>query len=332
MRCPPTLVMLAFAFSVILSGCIAPNPVAPEREETDTTALEAVDDLAMGAADRIALDLEGSGWARLEVNATQDITLKIRIEHDTIDDLTLFSDEGEGIYDEKNHTMVYLYHEDERPIFSGYSFEWWGTPDWAIWPSSSTDWDEPDSIDLSQGEQGVLLVANNVPGYMITLSTGSTREKDSENRTWHFMDHPGHHLFVPEPDDEATVQHDLARLQRERNWTAEAADVPPSILFTRAWTYVESVTVRAGATSDTNQAIPQDECAEESSSVFDGLVFPTWSATTGGYQRSAFTGGQITDQTCDYRFERALTEHYAGPENVVEGAAYLTIPHEKPDF
>ncbi len=321
--------MLVIACSGTLSGCIAPNPASPAHQETDTTDLEAVDNLAMGADDRTALELQGSGWARLEVNATQDITLKIGIEHDTINDLTLFSDEGEDIYDEKNHTMIYLYNDGDRPT-SGYFFRWWGTPDWAIWPSSSTDWDEPESIELSQGEQGVLLVANNVPGYTIALSTNSTREEDSENRTWRFMDHPGHHLFAPEPDDEATVQHDLLRLQRERNWTAVAADVPSSILFTRSWTYIESVTARAGATSNSNQAIPQGECAEESSSVFDELVFPSWSATTGGYQRSAFTGAQITDQTCDYRFERALTEHYAGPENVVEGAAYLTIPYEKP--
>ncbi len=257
----------------------------------------------------------GIGWGRIEFHATERVTLNPKLKHDTMDDLSLFSDDGDGVYDELNFTFVYLFVEGES-AFQGYYFQWWGTPKWSIWPHDSGEiWDRH-GITLAAGETGLLIVGNTVPGYTISFGAQSGRALN-----WTMGPHPGFGVVAPDPTDSSLVAQDPVYVMRQRDWTATYDEVAPSLMFASAWNYDVGIMLQAGTTSDSLGC---------SSSTVEPTVpplpFPQADYGTGGYSYSGTTAGYFFPDGAEIGCFRHLQENGVTYGDVETGAAFLGLP------
>lgn len=343
MHATSSVAVLVLLIAIPLAGCIAEEPTPAQAPSTTPAATPppanatfepqpvefAVGPVA-NVTIRAGLDYvirpATLGWGMLRLNAEADADLVVDLTHETIDDLELFSQEGEGIYDERAFTGVYLTADPEEP-YDAYYFEWWGTPDWAVWPHGSQTFDGPDGVDVDAGDTAYLFVATTVPGYQVTLRTAGT---DAPNETYHWRltSHPNFQIHAPDPrgDDIATTTG--ARVGDERHWLADGRIDGAGILKARDWTYLRSTTVRAGAESGDLGWDGTGDCATGDSLLGD-IPFPSYAVVT-GYSYSSTTLIGLRDGPCDITFFRHLNQTYAGVEEEEEGAAFLTVPLTPP--
>lgn len=299
---PPLLALI-----VILAALPLPGGTAADLS---IKGLSADDTLTIQPGETVHLRPEGSVWGRIVVAAADELTLSLELSHDTMEDLDVFSDDGEGIYDEEHHTFFYLSPEGTLPQ-GGYRFEWWGTPEWAIWPSHSG----PYSIDLDAGDEMDLVAINNVPGFTITLHAdgGGTTES---TRDWQLADHPGYSLLLPDPESGGVATPVAQSTSHE--WEAEA-DAPPAILKARGWEY----------RWDGPRVTIEEERLEINGSGGSGSG-TSIALGPGGHHFSASTLSRTSTSPDEVDFLRYLEHTTAGPHRSEFGAGFLVLPYLPP--
>lgn len=294
-----------------------PASMADADSPPPSTSVSAEDSIEISPGMTVTLHPAGAPWGRIELVATHPLEMHISISHANITDLSADSDDGEGIYDERHFTFIRIFREDGTIRPQDTFFEWWGAPNWSLSPLRGG----PDSWTLDAGEALVVLVANNVDGYNITL----TANEDIEHAEyiWNLGPREGFNLFLPESED-TLVDHADVRV-RQRRWEA-SAHPPPSRVKARSWAYQW--------TGGPETTVFIDHLDAHVGAPIGVPTFGntgTWQAgveeeADGGTHKRVLTITRVTTQPIPVWFHRFLHEAEQGVDDDEHGAAFMTIP------
>lgn len=265
-----------------------------------------------------AADLRlGVGWGRLTVHATDTLVLKPTLTHDTMEDISMFTDAGDGIYDDpQQHTVVHAFPAGDLPLGPGtWSFLWWGNPGWSVWPSNSAETFEWDSVELDAGANATIVVANTVPGYTLHLGTPGNASRD-----WNLTATPGHLVAWPEAVEGGMVNGPLG-VQHSWSWDLQVKQQPPSILYQRRFDWQSGLGARAEVTQD------QMACIQPGSSTSVVIPDAEYDYSVNGEARHASTSYGPTDET--YDFDCFRDRSTTGVDGLDDGiaTAWLFVPY-----
>lgn len=232
--------------------------------------------LSVVSGDRIELGPSTDGWGRIVLQAEEEVKLTVSIRHDTMEDLSTFTDDGDAFYDARHYTFVYLLPIGEAPDYCGedsretYYFEWWGIPNASTWPNVANEEDlcgGSTRFDLAAGERRALVVANNVPGYTLALTATSpssgNEPANASVYTWELGSAPSFHAGVLQPDVNAVVDHAMARVDKTRHWHTQTPVTEDSIVKVSRWFWHNRTTLRAGLSSSEADLYDADEGPSE---------------------------------------------------------------------
>lgn len=294
---------------------------------SEETSISQEADLTLEPGQALRLHPTGAPWGRVEVTATQAMNVSLNLTHDTIDDLTWATDEGRDIYDERHYTFLYVEPKDEGLVSFGsedFSFEWWGAPNWSLSPHRFGN----QSWSMEAGETLIVLLANNVEGYNITLEAGDDPDPTVRDLAWELEPREGLNLFLPESDD-TVVERDDTRVRR-RTWDASAV-VPSSFIKARRWDYERpagpETTVFVDHV-DAHMGVPAGW------PTFGDLGTWQWGVHRegdGGLHRSLLEITRTTTEPMPVWYHRKLHHAETGVDDDVHGAAFFSIPWRATD-
>ncbi len=320
-------------FCLLLAGCADDAPVtstpAPVRDlvisapddnagappgPVPTLAAEANVTLEPGAALSVRL---GTGWGRLVITPVETMRVSIVLKHNVMEDLDIFSDDGDEIYLGNNYTFItlgepgHVYYDEEHAWY----YEWWGTPEWAIWPGGTDD-EQPalGSMTLKSGQSYLLVAANSVAGYTLHLGTGGVP------MDWAMGPREGMVVVQPEPTDEALYAAELVDVERLRLWNLPVQEYDDVVLKARGWSY--------GGTGPSARAGLED--GSYGFRTGDGspvpFYLPSADVSLGGGWLSASTASAHVLDPIDLVLFRELRQTMVGPSTTTEGAGFMVIP------
>lgn len=250
--------------------------------------------------DGIRLDALGDGWGRFEFQVGSDGQFPVVVEHDSMENLHRFSNDGDATYDDgTNHTIVLLMPASNDDIT--FYWEWWGAPGWAIWPSGS-DFDGvyKSTVALRANTTYALILATTVPGFSVTIG-------EPAGIDWKLADHDDWHVDWPEPTEAAVVREGPAEALWRRDWTVDHPDQPPSLLMRASYSSGEDGEVHVGIESDeagwgsptgTVTPFPHYAVAPTSSGYSAGTSLGLWSGgDLHGFRSLERTGASIIPET-----------------------------------
>lgn len=234
---------LFVAIALIVTPALASLPGTASIEQGP---LAAEDEIDLETGEHIELDPRGTGWSRLVLTSHEKVKFNVSIQHETIEDLGLHTDEGEGIYDGGHYTFAYaLPLGEERAGFQDgppWSFEWWGFNDTAKWPIGETK----TNLSVGPDQPMVVVLATNVPGYTLHLNANSTSQEPDAERTWHLGDHPELEINWPSPDHSSTVSETNAGLQETWRWSQERNLSSDALVKLQWWQRFDKPSLVAG--------------------------------------------------------------------------------------
>lgn len=282
------------------------------QASTEPTRLNAVSELVVAANEDLEIAL-GTGWGRLTVRASGPLLVRPELRHATMSDLSLFSDDGDGTYDDGvNHTLLSLYPSDSQPTSGdNWLFSWWGIPGWSIWPHDSAETWGFDGIQLKDNETATILAATTVPGYSLRFGSGSRVLQ------WELGVQPGHGVHLPDPSRTSTDVGPVHAAEETR-WDVALPAQPPSILLQRSWEIQQGIGARAEVVSDDLGCSTTNPLVQLPGAEYD--------YGAGGTSYSASTGTTTTSETADLSCFRHRTAHGVNAMDVTFGAGFLLVP------
>jgi hypothetical protein len=319
-----------------LAGCTADAPpAAPDDAPATTTApaddvlvatrpgasdeaassLPAEASLAVGPATHLSLAI-GKGWGRVFLEAEANGSLEVRVTHDEMADLSLFTRDGEGIMNETTAIHLFLFEEGTAFVADGaFRFEWWPTPFQSFWPHGS-NFEEPyhDVVPLTQGRKYVLLASSTVTGFTLHFGDGAAPV------AWELGSHPEHGHHFPAMQFSALATQDAGRVDRIRLWSVPEREYGPGLFVAVGWDHSHDLTAKAG--------IGYDRLGFRSATSPSPLAhvqLPTYFVDSGGGNSMTTVIGQSREPVSLelFREERETT---VGVEGYTPGAQFLVIP------
>ncbi len=294
------------AFFVALTFAGTPLP-------TQADAATSSADLSMGATDLIELDLQGTGWALIRVTASEELGLTFSLTHDTIDDLCVFSDAGDGIYDQGHLTGFFLW-DPETFVWGNEFFMWHGTPYWSVWPTQSGDCGVSNELSLDAGDTFHFMIADTTGGYTATLKASEAGDA-GETVTVPLGPHPGLVRVDPEPSETSAYSGDGLQVLRERHWGAPLT-LTENVVLIAGWdnhagaygslAWEDKGVVPAGSPIDT---------------PYTAIPFVEWS--TGGSGDGRSTTGVHWQEPGDFEARYSKADSTAAPTGHFYDGAYM---------
>lgn len=282
--------------------------------DANSTALSSQDQAYLSSGETVLVDVVGVGWGRLDLLALNNVSLKTEVSHDAFDVSRPHDGNASKYYDPPNYTFIFLYGADERPHYgAGYSLQWWGLP-FRGPLANGASFAQP----VPATSAAVLLMYSSVPGFHIRLQTGP--EEIVKRYAWQLADNPTAHYIIPKPTGQAVAETDVARAQRDRDWTTGAISFEPGLLRAVGWRLHPATGVRAGVIQDTIGIEPSR--TESFPPRIPGLLLPN-TGSGGGFGYADLD----LDRVSKLEMYRHVRESGAGPDNEVVGAAFLALPY-----